>query len=416
MMSKTYMRQIRIAFLNTHPIQYFAPLYAYLNQDDDLAVSGLYLSDYSIRGGTDRSFRTEVKWDIDLLAGYEARFIAGAARRNEPKGFFSIVAPQLWRQVRAGGFDALVVHGHTPAAMMVAIAAAKRAGMPVFIRGETHLGLRRSAVKSALRQPVMRALYNILDGVLAIGSANAAFYRTIGVPEKRIFMMPYAVDNARFTAESCLMGAERKALRAALGVEDDRPIILYAGKFQARKRPDNLLHAAARLNREGCLFHIAMVGSGELESELRALAAQLGMSNVHFPGFFNQKALPRTYAACDVFVLPSENEPWGLAINEAMCAGLPIIASSEIGCVPDLVRDGVNGRTFAAGDTISLAGALRPLLDDRELRRKMGHSSRDIIARWSYAECREGLRAALASVGLVSRCAHHQQDAFVVTS
>ena len=125
-----------------------------------------------------------------------------------------------------------------------------------------------------------------------------------------------------------------------------------------------------------------------------------GWPNVHFAGFVNQAALPRVYAACDVFVLPSENETWGLAINEAMCAGLPIVASSEIGCVPDLVHDGCNGRTFSAGDVGGLTEALQPLLTDPELRRRMGESSRNIIARWSYAECQAGLRAALASVGL----------------
>jgi glycosyltransferase involved in cell wall biosynthesis len=143
-----------------------------------------------------------------------------------------------------------------------------------------------------------------------------------------------------------------------------------------------------------------MVGSGEMEPELHALAQHFGLSNISFTGFMNQVALPRVYAACDVFVLPSDSEPWGLVVNEAMCTGLPIIASSEIGCVPDLVHDGRNGSTFAAGDVCGLAEALRPVLRDPELRWRMGAASRDIIAAWSYAECRDGLRAALASVGL----------------
>jgi glycosyltransferase involved in cell wall biosynthesis len=83
-----------------------------------------------------------------------------------------------------------------------------------------------------------------------------------------------------------------------------------------------------------------------------------------------------------------------------MCTGLPIVASSEIGCVPDLVEDGRNGRTFPSGNIEGLTEALRPLLADPELRRRMGVTSRNIIARWSYAECRAGLMAALASVGL----------------
>lgn len=79
------MTKRRVAFLNTHPIQYFAPLYAYLNTAPDLSITALYLSDYSIRGATDRAFGRAVKWDIDLLAGYEARFVAGAARRGAAK-------------------------------------------------------------------------------------------------------------------------------------------------------------------------------------------------------------------------------------------------------------------------------------------------------------------------------------------
>jgi glycosyltransferase involved in cell wall biosynthesis len=145
-----------------------------------------------------------------------------------------------------------------------------------------------------------------------------------------------------------------------------------------------------------------MVGAGEMESDLRRLATELGMSNVYFSGFVNQDALPRIYAVCDIFVLPSEDEPWGLAVNEAMCAALPIIASAEVGCVPDLVQSGVNGRTFAAGDVAGLAGALRALLDNAKMRRRMGEASRDVIARWSFGECRGGFLAALASVGIVS--------------
>ena len=162
--------------------------------------------------------------------------------------------------------------------------------------------------------------------------------------------MPYAVDNARFTEGSRLSDEQRRKVRAELGVADADPIVLYAAKLQARKHPDDLLRAAARLKDRGIRFHVVMVGSGEMAAELVDLAARLGLENVHFHGFANQSALPQIYGAADVFVLPSENEPWGLAVNEAMCAGLPIVASAEIGCAADLVRAGVNGQTFAAGD------------------------------------------------------------------
>ena len=391
---------IRIAFLHTHPVQYAAPLYQYLNRQWEADVTVLYLADHSVRGGADRGFGRRIQWDIDLLEGYDAQFVRGAERRGEPVRFSSIIAPRLWRDIRSGGFAALIVHGHTPAAMVLAAAAAKASRIPILMRCETHLGLRRSGLKRLLRQPLIGSLYRRFDAVLAIGSANRAFYLAMGIPADRIFMMPYAVDNRRFIAASRLSASERSEMRASLGVGDDRPIILYAAKLQPRKRPDDLLRAAALLNKERVPFQLAMVGSGEMEPGLRAMAQQLCLTNVRFTGFVNQSVLPRYYGACDVFVLPSTDEPWGLAINEAMCAGLPIVASSEIGCAPDLLRAGGNGLLFPGGNIAALADALRPLIADARLRERMGQVSRDIIARWSYAECEAGLSAALASVGV----------------
>src|SRR5690242_424022 len=99
---------IRIGFLHTHPIQYFAPFYRHLSRRWDARITALYLSDYSLRGGVDRGFARPVRWDVDLLTGYEARFVHGAERRGEPAGFLSIIAPALWRDIRSGGFDALI--------------------------------------------------------------------------------------------------------------------------------------------------------------------------------------------------------------------------------------------------------------------------------------------------------------------
>src|SRR6516164_7488700 len=182
------MHKLRVAFVNTHPIQYFAPLYAYLNRTEEFAITAVYLSDFSIRGSLDRAFARRVTWDIDLLSGYDFRFVEGAGLRDEPAGFFSIIAPQIWREVSRGGFDALVVHGHTPAASLIAVIAARWAGLPVFARVETHLGLSRGALKRLARKPLMRAFYRRCSGALAIGSANAAFYQAMGMPEDRIFL------------------------------------------------------------------------------------------------------------------------------------------------------------------------------------------------------------------------------------
>jgi glycosyltransferase involved in cell wall biosynthesis len=389
----------RIAVLNSHPIQYFAPLYAYLNRAPDLEVTALYLSDFSIRGGRDSGFGEDIKWDLDLLNGYRSVFLGDAARTREPGGFWSLVAPQVWNALRSGGYDVLWLHGHNYAANLIALTAAKSAGLPVLMRGETHLGLPCGRVKSVLRRPAMGRLYRLCDRVLAIGSANAAFYRAMGVPKDKIFLVPYSVDNERFVRSATLDGRQRLEIRERFRLPADRPVVLYAAKLTPRKRPGDLLEAVRRLqSTTDRPFTVLMVGSGELERQLRTFCAEYALDSVVFTGFVNQSELPALYGASDVFVLPSEHEPWGLAVNEAMCAGLPVVVSREVGCVADLVEDGVNGYTPTVGDVEGLAGALQRLIENEDLRRQQGQRSLARILHWGYHQCLDGIRSALAGL------------------
>jgi glycosyltransferase involved in cell wall biosynthesis len=396
-------RPIRLAIVNTHPIQYFAPLYAYLNAAEDIQVTALYLSDFSLRGAHDRAFGKVVTWDVDLLAGYDSKFVGRRAGTIEPYGFFSAISLALMKEISRDRYDAVWIHGHGYAAKMVALATARAKGIPVFMRGETHLGLSTSPAKTKMRRILMGALYRKCTGMLAIGSANRDFYRAMGVPDARISLVPYTVDNQRFTEAAEITAEERIAWRQHLGVTDDAPIVLFASKFQGRKRPGDLLQAFLQLRGEGFDAHLVMVGSGELEADLHATADIAADPNVHFPGFINQTDLPKVYAASEAFVLPSENEPWGLIVNEVMCAGLPVVVSKEVGCVRDLVQDGVNGATPPAGDVPALAAAIRTVLADPAKRAEMGAASRRIIAQWSYRECLEGVRAALRKARIAGR-------------
>lgn len=393
-------RKTRIAVVNSHPIQYFAPLYAYLNSDECLEMTALYCSDVSLRGAKDPGFGKTVRWDVNLLSGYRAVFLGKRATRRVPGGFWSLVAFDVWSEIRSGRYDVVWLHGYAYAALVIAFVAAKSRGIPVFMRCETHLGLTRNRWKRHLRDGVLAMAYRFVDAFLAIGTANRDYYRALEVPNERIFQVPYTVDNARFIAAAALSTDDRSAVRRRFGIPAENLVVLYASKFLKRKHPDDLLRAAARLRNHGAQFSVLMIGSGEMESELHKLAATLGLDNVVFGGFVNQSELPAVYAASDIFVLPSDNEPWGLVVNEAMCAGLSVIVADEVGCVRDLVEDGVNGFLHAAGDVGALAAALERLLLDPSLRRRFAAASLARIQRWSYAECLSGIRAA------VQQCSH----------
>ena len=385
----------RIAVVNSHPIQYFAPLYAYLNRNKELKVTVLYCSEFGLRGDIDPGFKKAFKWDVDLFSGYNAVFLGKRASRRVLRGYWSLIVPEIWSEIRSGCYDAVWLHGYGYAANLIAFLAAKSKGLPVFMRGETHLGLSRSGWKKRIHYFLFSRVFRFVDALLAIGTANRQYYRTLGVPDRKIFDVPYTVDNDRFIAAASLNPDERDAVRTRFGLPLDKLVVLYASKFMRRKHPDDLIRAAALLRDRGYDFSVFMVGSGEMDTELRTLVQNLGLTNVVFSGFINQAELPRVYAASDVFVWPSENEPWGLIVNEVMCAGIPVIVSDEVGCVPDLVKDGINGYHMKAGSPQSLSDALEQVLVDPERRADMGRQSLAVVRNWSYEQCRIGLLEAL---------------------
>ena len=391
-------RKFRIAVVNSHPIQYFAPLYRYLHASGDFEVTALYCSDHSLRGGLDAGFNQPVKWDVDLLSGYKSAFLGVRAKTRTPAGFWSLVCPELVHELTPEKYDAVVVHGTQFASYVLATVIAKMRGIPVFNRCETQLRLARSPARRRARNVVLASLYRRLDAFLAIGSANRRYYESLGVAPSRIFVVPYTIDNERFAASARVSEEERRALRSGLGLKPDLPVILYASKLQRRKHPDTVLRAVAALQREGLACQALLVGSGEMYDELRRLRDELCIENVSFAGFVNQAELPKLFGLSDVFVLPAENEPWGLIVNEVMCAGLPVVVGSEVGCVEDLVRDGETGILVRAGSVDDVRDAIRKLLMDPEGRRSMGERARGLIGSWDYEACRRGLLEACDAV------------------
>ena len=106
--------------------------------------------------------------------------------------------------------------------------------------------------------------------------------------------------------------------------------------------------------------------------------------SVQFLGFKNQTEIPTYYDLCDVFVLPSDHEPWGLVVNEVMNTGKPVIVSDQVGAGLDLVEDGKNGFVVPVGHVAMLADRLKCLTDNPELGVKMGERSLRRISKWNF--------------------------------
>jgi glycosyltransferase involved in cell wall biosynthesis len=151
--------------------------------------------------------------------------------------------------------------------------------------------------------------------------------------------------------------------------------LLAVGRLIPRKGIDKLLVALERARRRQVDIRLVLVGSGPEERRLRDLARQLGLDNVEFRGFVDQPGLPACYAESDVFVFPTLDDPYGIALLEAAAAGLPLVASPFAGATVDLVRDGECGLVADPNDADALADALVAVASDPQVRERMGRAA-----------------------------------------
>jgi glycosyltransferase involved in cell wall biosynthesis len=390
-------RRFKLAILNSHPIQYFAPFYRSIAATPDIDLTVYYCSHQGVSAGhRDPGFGQEVIWDTPLLQGYRSKFLNNATRSDSVGGFFSLINWDIVPELLRNRYDAVVIHGHQHFTSLLAVLVAVSCRTATFMRADTHLLLRRSTVKRLIRWPLMTAFYKLFDCCLYIGTRNREFYEAHGVSDQKLEFVPFAVDNDFFSRCEA-----REILRtqrlAALKLDPSLPVVLYAAKMTRGKRPHDLVAAFNRASNGGVNASLILIGDGALRPSLEEQVVKLNCRNVRFVGFQNQSQLPGWFHLSDIFVLPSENETWGLVINEAMNASLPVITTHEVGASVDLVKPDVTGYTYAAGSVDDLRGILKKMIENPKRRASMGRQAKALIQDWSYERGIDGLRRALAS-------------------
>ncbi len=395
--SPTVKRAIRLAYIVSHPIQYQAELLRCIAADPSVDLTVFFCSDFSLRAYRDAGFGVALAWDVPLTDGYR-HVVLHRWRDTSNPGPFAPVSRGILRALRRGvhgkTFDAVWIHGYSSINAIHGIAAARLLGLPVLLRAEPWLSDRhRSPLKLHLKRLFFLALRPNIAAVLPIGTRNAEYWHSYFGARFPSFAMPYAVHNLFFKQGRSAAAATRAGLQRTLDLDPQRPVILFAGKLQARKHCDHLLEAFLQL--EGSPQpYLVIVGDGEEAASLKRHVAASGSTDIRFAGFRNQQELPGFFDLSAVFVLPSQHEAWGLIVNEAMAAGLPVIVSDDVGCATDLVHDGNNGVVYPFGDIAALRNALLHMLQPG-VAEAMGRCSEEYIARWSYAEDVAGLKAAL---------------------
>jgi len=400
----------RLAIFTSHPIQYQAPLFRALAASGVIEPTVYFGSRHGVDVTMDTGFGQAFRWDVPLLDGYAHAFLPNTASNPDVSRFRGVRLSGAKAVLARGNHDALLLLGWQTFAHVQMLRAALQVGLPVILRGESTLerapvgGSAASAHRTVwlpLRQQLYRAAFARVHAFLVIGSRNRDFYRSFRVPDEKLFWAPYAVNNEWFALPQTERAVARERVRSRLGVGPDTLVITSSAKLIERKRPLDLVDAIAALRGRGIDAHALFIGDGEERPAIERRATALGIrSAVTIAGFVNQRELPAWYAAADALVLPSDaRETWGLVVNEAMAAGLPVVVSDAAGCSPDLVREGENGFTYVCGDVGALVDRLTCISAlGPEGRNEFGNRSRDIVMQFGIDAA---VRATEAAVRVV---------------
>jgi glycosyltransferase involved in cell wall biosynthesis len=252
--------------------------------------------------------------------------------------------------------------------------------------------------RSWTKELFKRRIVGAFDAALVAGRRAHDYLEHLGLGGERRFQSWDVVDNTHFERGAELNGTGESASRERLKLPPR--YFLCVARFVPKKNLPRLVAAYARYTAQAGheAWSLILSGTGPLESELRGCVAAAGLkSQVHFPGFLQYPDLPACYGFAGAFVLPSVSDQWGLVVNEAMAAGLPVLVSSRCGCAPDLVCEGENGFTFDPENIEALAGRLTQMAGlDQARRAAIGKRSREIVASFSPEAFARGLEAAIA--------------------
>ena len=307
----------------------------------------------------------EFRWVMDVPPEINVSYFV---KHGEPANGGMLGAP--WTDWKKGADLTRFIDAHRVAAVILMpfgypshlrlMRNLSKRGIPFFLRNDINIYVdeHRSPLRRWIKRQFYRWAKTRAAGVMPMGSLGEQYFLKYGMPQEKMYRVPWWPDFEWF-AQHDADGVQ--AFRERFGLAADRRRLLYSGRLNPVKRVDLLLDAFAAIADERPAWDVVIAGAGPLEAELRARVPLALQSRVHWTGFLNPQELRNAYHACDALVLPSEREPWAVVVQEAMAAGLPVVASHVVGAAHDIVEQGVSGRIFTSGNLPELIDALREM-------------------------------------------------------
>ena len=256
----------------------------------------------------------------------------------------------------------------------------------------------RSVWKEWLKQRIVRQF----DSALCAGVSSRNYLEQLGMKSEEIFEGLDAIDNDFFWQGARQARQNRDSHRSLPGLETQEAFFLASARCVKGKNLDGLMNAYALYRRRVCEagvgqipWRLVILGDGPERSALERMVHSIGIQGVCFAGFHQIDQLPTYYGLASVFIHPTHQDTWGLVVNEAMAAGLPVLVSKQAGCAPDLVHEGENGFTFSPDDMGTLTNLMMLMSSGQVDLMAMSQASRNRIKEWGPERFAQGLYGAL---------------------
>ncbi|MDZ7611971.1 MAG: glycosyltransferase family 4 protein [Candidatus Moranbacteria bacterium] len=202
------------------------------------------------------------------------------------------------------------------------------------------------------------------DNFIAYGTRAKNYLISLDAPKEKIKIIFHNVDIDKFSQESeNFSRKEKNKLKEKLGIKTNK-IILFSGQLIERKGIFELLNGFNNYTKLDSNVSLLVLGQGREKEKMEEIIRNKNIQNVFFTGFIQYNELYKFYSISDLFILPSREEVWGLAINEAMACGLPIITTHETGASVDLIEEGKNGYIIPSNNSKAITQAIQKVFQN----------------------------------------------------
>ena len=283
--------------------------------------------------------------------------------------------------------DLVHVHASVPMGDIAGLLYAKRKNTPLIVTTHLDVGSYKGVIIKSFYYLYCKLITKLLSRADTIISPSEYYINEAGVLDKykdKAVVIPNGINvedfDVPYSKEEC---------REKLALSFSERILLCVGNLEPRKGLDILIKAMPKILKNVQDTKLVFVGNGVMRNELKKLTERLGIvKHIKFVGFVDKSEKVLYYKSADVFVHPSMYEIFGIVNLEAMACGVPIVAS-KVGGVPDVVKDGENGLLVPPKDSEALADAIIYLLENEDVRDKMGKNGWEKVGDYSWKRIAE---------------------------